>query len=557
MNETLVAFAVLAWLAYLASRLLARHHLPELVAFLIVGALLGPSGPVPFIQIIDEPSLIALRPVTEVALAVLMFVIGERVSVRALRAARWTLTTGVIQFALSAIAVFWVTSRLGADRPVALILGALAGAGAPMTIAHIVSSVRARGSYPTGIVGTHAASDALATTTFAAVLPIALLLSDEAADVGGAILNFVQLGIGGAVLGLMLGWFISRLGFQIETSGELLLFVLVHIVIAWTIAGFVEISLPLAALVAGATAATVSPQAFSVRLFRTIKTIEQPLYLLFFALAGASIHLSDVPKVGLVGVAYIVVRVAAKIVGGLVGGLTGGLGWRRSFRLGVNLTPQAGVAVGLAVLASERLSDVGSDAGIEAATVVLGAVVLFELIGPLFVARDLRRWSSEEAENGAVPEEFELPHRVLVAAPVPVELPEWLVDQAARWRSSLVVLMPGERDEPHAVKIGELCGSRDVDFEFRSLRNESFTGAVVRSRSQHHADLVVLFAPRPPTGASRLVLLPSERIARQLPVPVLTFPLNQSDAEAESADPGAGRMSRPRRLPWQNPGRSE
>ena len=552
MNDTLVAFAVLAWLAYLASRLLARHHLPELVAFLIVGALLGPSGP-PVINLIDAPSLVALRPVTEVALAVLMFVIGERVSVRALRAARWTLTTGVVQFALSAIAVFWVTSRLGADRPVALVLGALAGAGAPMTIAHIVSSVRARGSYPTGIVGTHAVSDALATTTFAAVLPIALLLSDEAADIGSAMLDFVQLGIGGAVLGLLGGWFISRLGFQIETSGELLLFVLVHIVIGWTISGWLDISLPLAALVAGATAATVSPQAFSVRLFRTIKTIEQPLYLLFFALAGASIHLSDVPKVGLVGVAYIVVRVAAKIVGGLGGGLVGGLGWRRSLRLGVNLTPQAGVAVGLAVIASERLGDPGA----EAATVVLGAVVLFELVGPLLVARDLRGWSSAEDENGDVPEEFELPHRVLVAAPVPVELPEWLIDQAARWRSSLVVLMPGERDEPHAAKIGELCGSRDVDFEFRSLRNESFTGAVVRSRSQHHADLVVLFAPRPPTGASRLVLLPSERIARQLSVPVLTFPLNQSESDGESPDPDAARGQRPRRLPWQSPGRSE
>ncbi len=552
MNDTLVAFAVLAWLAYLASRLLARHHLPELVAFLIVGALLGPSGP-PVINLIDAPSLVALRPVTEVALAVLMFVIGERVSARALRAARWTLTTGVVQFALSAVAVFWVTSRLGADRPVALVLGALAGAGAPMTIAHIVSSVRARGSYPTGIVGTHAVSDALATTTFAAVLPIALLLSDEAADIGSALLDFVQLGIGGAVLGLLGGWFISRLGFQIETSGELLLFVLVHIVIGWTISGWLDISLPLAALVAGATAATVSPQAFSVRLFRTIKTIEQPLYLLFFALAGASIHLTDVPKVGLVGVAYIVVRVAAKIVGGLGGGLMGGLGWRRSLRLGVNLTPQAGVAVGLAVIASERLGDPGA----EAATVVLGAVVLFELVGPLLVARDLRGWSSAEEENGDVPEEFELPHRVLVAAPVPVELPEWLIDQAARWRSSLVVLMPGERDEPHATKIGELCGSRDVDFEFRSLRNESFTGAVVRSRSQHHADLVVLFAPRPPTGASRLVLLPSERIARQLPVPVLTFPLNQPESDAESPDPDAGRGQRPRRLPWQSPGRSE
>ena len=290
MSSTLAAFAILAWLAYLASRLLARRHLPELVAFLLVGAVLGPSG----IELINDHELQSLRPITEVALAVLMFVIGERVSTRALRAAKWTVTTGVVQYALSAVAVFFVTRAVGADRPVALLLAALAGAGAPMTIAHIVSSVRAKGSYPTGVVGTHAVSDALATVTFAAVLPIATILADQDADVSAAVVDFIQLGIGGTVLGLVGGWMISRLGFQIETSGELLLFVLVHILLAWSVAEWLDISLPLAALIAGATAATVSPEAFSVRLFRTIKTIEQPLYLLFFALAGASIHLVDV-----------------------------------------------------------------------------------------------------------------------------------------------------------------------------------------------------------------------------------------------------------------------
>ncbi|MDE0874600.1 MAG: cation:proton antiporter, partial [Acidimicrobiales bacterium] len=227
MTETLGAFAVLAWLAYLASRLLASRHLPELVGFLIVGAVLGPSG----IELVSEHELASLRPLTEIALAVLMFIIGQRVSTRALRAARWTLTTGVTQYVLCAVFVFLATRAVGADRSVALVLAALAGAGAPMTIAHIVSSVKARGSYAIGVVGTHAVSDALATTTFAAVLPIATVLADQDADISAAVLDFVQLGIGGAVLGLLGGWFISRLGFQIETSGELLLFFLVHILL--------------------------------------------------------------------------------------------------------------------------------------------------------------------------------------------------------------------------------------------------------------------------------------------------------------------------------------
>jgi NhaP-type Na+/H+ or K+/H+ antiporter len=237
MTETLGAFALLAWLAYLASRLLARRHLPELVGFLLVGAVLGPSG----FELVSSSELTSLRPITEVALAILMFVIGERVSRRALRAAKWTITTGVIQYVLSAIGVFAATTALGADRPVALILATLAGAGAPMTISHIVSSTKSTGNFPVGLVGTHAVSDALATTTFAAVLPVATLLSDVDADVSGALLDFVQLGIGGVVLGLAGGWFISRLGYQIETSGELLLFVLVHILLGWSIAAWLDI----------------------------------------------------------------------------------------------------------------------------------------------------------------------------------------------------------------------------------------------------------------------------------------------------------------------------
>ncbi len=534
LKDPVVAFAILAWLAYIASRLLARTNLPEIVGFLLVGALAGPSG----LELLDIDALNAMRPITEVALAVLMFIIGERVSVRALRAARWTLTTGVAQFVLCALSVYWVTRWAGASNAVALLLATLAGAGAPMTIAHIVSSTKATGSYPIGVVGTHAVSDALATIAFAVVLPVAVLsVEGSTSTLSTAALDFVQLGIGGAVLGLVGGWVISRVGFHIETSGELLLFVLVNVMLGWVIAGWLDISLPLAALVAGASAATISTEAFGARLFRTLRSIEQPLYLLFFALAGASIHLSDIPMVGLVGLAYIATRVAAKIVGGLGGGLLGGLGWRVSLRLGVNLTPQAGVAVGLAILASEELVGGGADA----ATVVLGSVVLFEMIGPVLVARDLRTWAIGAAEEKpAEPDTFKVPSRVLLAAPRAVVIPEWVVDQLSRWHASCVTLLPIDDDSDAVRDLATQCSSKNVDFEFHPLASESFVGEVVKKRSEVSADYVILFSDRLASARSRLVLLPTERIARQVDVPVTVFPLEPLE-----------KKHRPRKFPWQ------
>ncbi len=540
MTDGLVALAVLAYLAYIASRLLARRKVPELVGFLVVGAILGPSG----FELLTGDDLARLQPATEIALALLMFIIGERVSVRALRAARWSVSAGVLQYALAGVGVYLATRAAGAEQATALLLGSLAGAGAPLTIAAVATSVKARGKYVQGLISTHALKDALAATTFAAVLPVAVLLEDESASATEAIGNFVRLGVGGVALGVAFGWLISRFGYQIETSGELLLFVLVHILIGWAVADAMEISLPLGALVAGAVASSLSPPDFSGRLFRTTRTIEQPLYLLFFGLAGAAIHLEDVPEVGLIGLVYITVRFAGKIVGGLGGGMVGGLGWSDSLRLGIDSFPQAGVAVGLSVLASEVLEGSGQ----EAATVVLGSVVVAELIGPLVVARGLarsKRSVDDEVKTEAVWLEGE-PEVVLVASQQPLPLPDWVLETSGRWHARIVVLTPGTDEDEHVTELRAQATAAECELESRRWTpGESFTGTVVRLQQETAAGLVVLVARRPASfgSASRLVLLPHERIARQLGVPVLTFPLDQPGPAPVSVDEATPRRS--------------
>ena len=58
--------------------------------------------------------------------------------------------------------------------------------------------------------------------------------------------------------------------------------------------------------------------------------------------------------------------------------------------------------------------------------------------------------------------------------------------------------------------------------------------------AQAGADLVVLFGTRQLGSTSRLALMPAERIARQLAVPVLTFPV--PEAGPPEPEPGAGRF---------------
>ncbi|MGI8794622.1 MAG: cation:proton antiporter, partial [Acidimicrobiales bacterium] len=495
---------------------------PELVAFLIVGAIFGPSGR----KLIDSAGLTRLGPVTEVALAILMFMVGERVSVRSLRGSRWVVLTGFLSYVLPAGAVAVVASALGASPVTVILLAVLAGAGAPLTVQSVASSVKARGRYPNGMIGAHAVSDALAAVCFAIALPVVLRIEGVTADTGAALLRFARLGIGGAILGVVLGLIVAKLSVRTETTGELLLLALVHLLGAATIAAQFDLSLPLAALVMGAVAASVAPPDSGQRVFVAVRSVEQPLYLIFFALAGASIHLEDIPKVGAVGAGYIVVRTITKVLAGFLGGLSGKLVWRRALRLGGDLVPQAGVAVGLAVVAAEQLP-----APVDAATIVLGSVVVFELIGPFLVSRSLRRLPAEAAPTEENDQQLneELPAHVLLASAASLDIPTWVLDWCARTGAALNVLAPGSDretgEDDQLDRLRSRAAQEGVPVHWHQLaEQETFASSVVTCARENRADLVIVVTA--PMSAPSLWLRagPVERITSQLSCPVLLLP---------------------------------
>ena len=534
MSDLVIALTVLAWLAYLAGRLL-RRTLPELIVFLGAGALMGPE----VLGLLDAQDLGRLEGVIQLALAVLMFTVGERVSVRALRRARWVGLAGLVQYLICAALVFAVARWVGATNNVAVLLAALAGAGAPMTVASVVASTRGRSPYGEALIGVHAVGDALAAVAFAAALPIVEELLHPGTSLASAGIRFGWVALGTVALGSFFGWVVARFGPGIESSGELLLFILVHVLVVASASAALGLSLPLAALVMGAVAASLGPSDAAQRTFVAVRQVEQPLYLLFFALAGASIHFSALPALGGVGLAYLLARTAGKVAGGWLVGIAGNIPGRSSLRLGMDLMPQAGVAVGLAVLAAESLPGTGG----HVAAVVLGSVVLFELVGPLLVARGLRSEPPMPTvpEDGVGPIDDRLPTSILLASEVRTTAPAWLVDWFARTGASLTVLRhPDEEGTGELRAVEDLARDRGIPVRSASLSGETFAGSVIRTAREVDADLVVLVVlPRAPDRlAMRLTLLPQERIARHLSCPIVLVPVEEPVGEP------SGRLSK-------------
>ena len=93
------------------------------------------------------------------------------------------------------------------------------------------------------------------------------------------------------------------------------------------------------------------------RAFHEIEHIEWPFMMLFFVLAGATLEISQLANVGLLGSAYIVLRIVARLGGGLVAGKLAQMPPVQTFWIGPALLPQAGVAIGMALVASDHFPE--------------------------------------------------------------------------------------------------------------------------------------------------------------------------------------------------------
>ncbi|MHB8643125.1 MAG: cation:proton antiporter [Gaiellaceae bacterium] len=379
-KEALAAAAVLCVFAYLVGRL-TRRHLPELVGYLVAGAVLGPTG----VGVLERSQLIELRPLTLVAMAVLMFMIGERISLSSFRAAPWMAVVAPSSYLATAAVVFVAARAAGASAVLASLIAVFSGGGAPMTVAAIVGREPSESAYGRALIGLHASCDVIAAFAFAIVFPLADFAAGSDQAVSALLVEVLRLGVAGAAVGAVLGLSLTRISARLHDSRAVVATTVIHVAAAIAISWTFGFSVPLAALVLGAFVASSRSTRPARQLFVPIRRLEPGLYLLFFTLAGAAIRFNVLPELGVVGAVYLVARASTKVASAYLAGLVARLGRGESLRIGLDSLPHAGVSVGLAAVASAALPGHGI------ATITLGGIVIFETVGALVVRTQLRR----------------------------------------------------------------------------------------------------------------------------------------------------------------------
>jgi len=364
---------------FLAAKLFRTAKIPAVTSYILVGIVIGPSG----LGVVPEGILAASGFISDVVLGLIAFGIGRSFSFRTLG------TTGRIVVRISAMealgAMLLVTAALTVllDVPlhVAVLFGAIASATAPAATVMVVKETRAKGPMTDTLLGVVALDDAWALMIFAVSMVAAKTIASGGADHLDLLMEtgFAVLEIGfSLILGAVFAWLLHHYSSRVLDPSDLEVFTLGIILLTVGAASSLGLSVLLACLALGVVLVNISSK--GCRFFEVIEPLDTPLYLIFFVLAGALLEIGLLKEIGLLGLAYIVFRVAGKLIGAYIGASdAGGMGSRMRKYIGLGLIPQAGVALGLALMAREQFPNVGETIF----STIVATTVVFELAGPI------------------------------------------------------------------------------------------------------------------------------------------------------------------------------
>ncbi len=391
MEDVTLAFAVLLAIGLVVARLGALLKLPSVTGYILAGVLMGPSG---FNLISSEISSERLAHFTEIALMLIAFGIGERVEFKELKKVARTVgyvglaeTTGAfVLVGAGCYLAAWLSgtgpeSWLATEYfSLALLLAAVSVATAPAATLHVMQELGARGPLTSTLLGVVAINNSLAIMYFGLAMATVshLLVSDNGSFWPTILGSMEDIGLA-LLLGVLTGMLIDFVLCRLQKHGEMLSAGLALLLLCGEIARMGQLSPLLAGMAAGCVLVNLDKR--DTRLFKALHAFEPPIYILFFTLAGAHLHISALGTAGWVGAAYFFFRIAGKIIGSWAGAKAAHSSLMVQRYLGYALTPQAGVAIGLIFLIS-------SDPHLEVFSaiiipVVLTGVVCSELVGPL------------------------------------------------------------------------------------------------------------------------------------------------------------------------------
>ncbi|MBE0614382.1 MAG: cation:proton antiporter [Burkholderiales bacterium] len=365
-------YAVLLLAALLAGEAASRMRLPRVLGWILAGTALGPSG----LDILDLATLGGLNRLLEISVGLILFELGQRVDMHWLRRNPWLLATSLLESSLAFAAIFGVLLMTGSTPLLAATAAAIGIATGPAVVLTLVKQLRSQGQVSERMLAFTSLNNA-----YAFVLWSVLFAWLHAEYRGGWIevaahplyLIFGSLALAGLLAAVTLA-LLTALGRRTDAQFVCLIAL---VVLSVSAASVLKVSVVLTLLAYGTlTRAFDRDRRFvSLDFGRT----GQILVMLLFGITAAGLDLSLLPAGAAAAGGLIAARYAGKTLGIFALARPSGLTLRKASLLSLGLMPMSGVALIMARETSASYPELGP----ALVTVVLSAIVMLELLGPL------------------------------------------------------------------------------------------------------------------------------------------------------------------------------
>lgn len=397
-----LGFVVLA--SYTIGGLFSQIRLPHITGYLVAGLVFGPSLakaisglhlPPPFDkgilndEVIDQLSLFNTLAVALIALAA-----GGEIELEGLRKGIRTIASllGALALSIGALITpfFWLISGVvpfialpgleglptAAAFAVAAMMATVALSTSPAATIAIIMESRASGPLTKNVLSVVVLIDLVVLVAFAITVAFAAQRLGVAAMEGGIAAYLlrhivVSMIFGGVVVGGLMALYIRFV------NQELLIFVVGVVYLVAYIVAQLGWDLVLVFLAAGFGVANFSKSGH--RLIETVERLSLPVYVVFFTLAGARLHLEELRQVALFVLGWVGLRALAMYSGARLGSRLGKAdeatrtwGW-------MGFISQAGVSLALASIVGKTFGDLGRSLE----TLIISGIAINELMGPV------------------------------------------------------------------------------------------------------------------------------------------------------------------------------
>lgn len=372
------------FLVGLIADLIGRYTwLPRISVLLLSGLLIGPAG---FALISAELAAAWFPTLTQMALAMIGFLIGQKVTPKVLKQQG----SGVVWLSIAkalgaAMVVFVACLALALPLPLALVLAGIAPATAPAATFDVVHETGAQGTFTDTLLAVVALDDAWGLILFALLLALATSTGVTLEGITAGLTEIVGSLCLGAALGVPMALITGRIQFGERPGEPILAEALGFVFLAAGLSLLLGLSPILTAVSMGAVVTGLAKH--HNQPFDAIEGIEWPFMVLFFVLAGASLELNYLASAGLLVFVYLISRSVGTVAGVMLGGLLVGVDRFTRSWLGPALLPQAGVALGLSLIAAQQLPEHGQSI----LSIVLASTIILELTSPILTRSVLRR----------------------------------------------------------------------------------------------------------------------------------------------------------------------